>query len=318
MDIATQIAVIRAGLWNPNADLFQGEAVLPDSAKLRMVNWIGIRTALEILDSKAWANTTNEWRDVEPYLAAAPAELILEGNNEVQGFRNRIQNLKTALETPMSVLESEHPLPPNWQNEPASYIITATELPAIQAELKHLQEVLDLLGFESAFSLSRIAIGSMDFVLWATGLARLGLQAAIAFFHFLKASETEIEELERGIRSSVPREKMTDEECRVAANATVRAQFLGNSILIAEFSAEVEKANKAGEKVFLPEAETRINKAVDKMMDNDGLTGQWLLRHHDKDSATMLLGGDLSKLTPAQILALNPAPQKGNQEAEDA
>ena len=317
MDIATQVAVIRAGLWNPAADPLQGAVVLPDSAKLRVVNWPRVRTALEILASKDWVNTTAEWKNVAPYLNAPPDELILEGNNEVQGFRSRIVGLKTALEIPLRVLESEHPIPLNWQNEPASYVITATDLAQIQAELSHMQEVLKLLGFDTEVGISRIASGSIEMVLLAVGVAFNGVQAAIGLLTYLKVSKQDIEEAEQGFREATNPDKVSADECRAAAKAQIRLRFWRRSGFSAQLSAKIERENKSG--LTMPDAQTHINKAVDKMMDSDGVNGQWVLHHIGADGSSLdVLGGDLAKLTPAQILALNPAHQQDNQESENA
>ena len=110
MDIATQIAIVRAGLWNQDADPLQGEPVLPGSTKLRMVNWPRVRPALEILASKSWWTAPQE---MAFYLgeAVSPQELILENGGELQVFATMIQQVKSVCENPIRVLEAEHPIP---------------------------------------------------------------------------------------------------------------------------------------------------------------------------------------------------------------
>ena len=186
----------------------------------------------------------------------------------------------------------------------------------IKAELSHLEEVLKLLGVDTTVGISRIASGSMDVVLWAMNVAFVGVQTAIALLTYLKESKQDIDEAGQGIRQVTSPDKMTDAECREAAKVQARIRFWNRSGISAQLSAEIERANKSG--LTVHGAQTQLNKAVDKMMDNDGLNGQWVAHYIGEDGSFTMIGGDLAKLTPTQILALQPAPQQDSQGAENA
>lgn len=269
MSLAQQIQCINEGIFDRNHPPDQMIQVL-DNGTQRVVNWRRVRPAVEALSEMPWHQLDPQWEyflDRDRYPIGQQLDLRPD---EVETFRNLVQNLVSQTREGLRILSS---VQPETSLTDVSVVVDTRDLSTLTDAMSHIQRTTELAAVSDAITISSLQSGSLEIVLTAGKASILGLELAILLAKALSDPRTneKVRSLKRLWQRTRPNDDVDEETVLEAVHSEAKETFWDNALEPLRSAAEDAGQNPN-------EAKNKVDLAANEILQNaERVSASWRL-----------------------------------------